>query len=414
MEAIKHEETVLIIEDETSIRQLLHEALINRGSYKVLEAADGEEGLEMALEYRPDVILLDLMLPRLHGIQVMEELRAQGIRIPIIVITAHGNTENILQTFRLGARDFLNKPFYIPDVWAALENALAEEHLRREKENLTRALARANRRLQRQLENWTALNDLAKAILSTLEEPEVLRRVIETVGRILKVEAGSILLLEEETNELYFAITLEGEASRFLGVTLQLGQGIAGWVAQNRTPLLVPDVQQEPRFYAEVDEITGFRSESILCVPLLSHDRVLGVLEVINKQEGAEQPAFNKDDLEMLTALASWGSIAVENARLNREMQDTAAIQAMKQAVITLAHYINNQLMVCSLELDSLENATYTDEQQLRVGMDSARKCIDEITTVVRALERLKEVRTIPYIGDTKMVDLGDLLGSVN
>lgn len=95
----------------------------------------------------------------------------------------------------------MQKPFSAKQARAAIENALTEERLRREKESLTQALTLTNQRLQRQVHNWIALNDIAQAITSTLEESEVFRRVMTNVNRILQVEAGSLLLLNQETEE---------------------------------------------------------------------------------------------------------------------------------------------------------------------------------------------------------------------
>ncbi len=402
-------DTVLIIEDEPQIRAMLREAIIRHADYRVLMARDGREGLELALQERPDVILLDLMLPYLNGMDLMRALLAENLHIPIIVITAHGSAEMILKAFRLGAKDYLQKPFRIQDVWTALEHALAEEHLRREKEQLTHALTAANRRLQLQLEHWIALNAISKAILSTLDEEEVLHRVMQTVSEILHVEAASLLLFDEAEETLHFALTLQGDAACFSEITLRKGEGIAGWVAEHRMPLLVPNVQEDPRFNPAVDRRSGFETRSILCVPLMLNQDVLGVLEVLNKKD-PESAEFTPEDLRMLTTLASWVTIALENARLHRALQDAAALQAIKQAVITLAHHINNQLLIFSLELDGVEQASEQLPPEAQASIRASRRCIQEINDVVQALDRLQSLRTVPYVGDTRMMDLEGLL----
>lgn len=398
--------TVLIVEDDEPTRSCLRDALQAQGHCRVLEAADGQAGLECARAARPDVILLDLMLPRLSGLDLMERLRQQGCQIPIIVLTAYCSEQEILRAFRLGAKDFLEKPLGIKDVWAAIEKAMAGERLRLERENLTRALAQANRRLQQQVQNWATLHDIAQAISSTLEESEIFRRVMENVSRILQVEACSLLLLDQKTGELEFVITLHGDTARYSSFRLKPGQGIAGWVAQHGEPLLIADVRQDARFYAQVDEATGFRSRSILCVPLKSKERVIGVLEAINKRGESGDSRFTQADLELLTALASWVAVAVENAWLNRATKEMAAAAAFKQAVTALAHHINNRLMAFSLELDGLEMEGPLDPQALSAITASARRSIQEISAVVKALDRLEELHTVPYVGSAEMLDI--------
>ena len=157
-------QTILVIEDDARIQEFLRDAVLIPSGYDVLTASDGEEGLRRALHDRPDVILLDLMLPRLSGLTLMGMLQKQNCHVPTIVITAYSSEQEILKAFRLGAKDFLQKPFTVEDVWAAIEKALTEERLQQERENLTQALAQANRRLQQQVQNWVTLNDIAKAI----------------------------------------------------------------------------------------------------------------------------------------------------------------------------------------------------------------------------------------------------------
>ncbi len=404
------QETVLIVEDDDETRAFLRDVVLMPGCYRVLVAADGQAGLECALAERPDLILLDLMLPRMSGLEMLEYLHQQDCHIPTIVLTAYTSEQDILRAFRLGAKDFLQKPLGIREVWAAIEKALAEERLRRERENLTQALAQANRRLQQQVQNWVTLNDIAQAISSTLEESEVFRRVMENVTRILQVEAASLLLLDQQTGELEFTVTLHGDTAHYSTFRLKPGQGIAGWVAQHGKPLLVPDVSQDSRFYAQVDQVTGFRSRSILCVPLNSKDRVIGVLEAINKRDGTGDSRFTQADLELLTALASWVAVAVENAWLNRATREMAATTALRQAVTALAHHINNRLMAFSLELDGLEMEGTLDPQALRAITASARRSIQEISAVVKALDRLEELHTVPYVGTAEMLDIEQAL----
>ncbi|HEY90127.1 MAG TPA: response regulator [Thermoflexia bacterium] len=402
--------TVLIIEDDADIRVILSDLILKPAGYQVLLADDGERGLQRALTDDPDIILLDLNLPYLSGLDLLRLLRQQHHNVPVIVISAHGSERTILEAFRLGAKDFMQKPFRIDEVQAATENALTEERLRRDKEKLTRVLSRTSHRLQRQLQNWMALNDIAQALTSTLDETEVFQRVMANVNRILRVEAGSLLLLDQETGELEFKITLKGTISRFSSLRLQPGQGIAGWVALHGEPLLIPDVAQDSRFCDQVDQAVDFKSHAILCVPLKNQEQVIGVLEVINRQNGPQSPAFTPGDLELLTMLASWVTVAVENARLNRAAQEWATMTALRQTTTTMAHYINNLLMTFLLELDDLEMKGVRDPTDIPALLALARQCIWDIASVVRALEQLEEVRIVTYVGTEKMLDINAAL----
>lgn len=273
-------------------------------------------------------------------------------------------------------------------------------------DSLAWKLARTNVHLQLQIENWIRLNDIAGIITSTLDEPEISRRVMENVTRILKVQACSLMLLDRKTNELVFVVTLEGDAADYSSFRLKLGQGIAGWVAQKGQPLLIPDVHQDPRFYSKVDEATGFQSRSILCVPIKARDRTIGVMEAINKIDHPDAPVFSQEDLAMLTTLASWVAIAVENAWFNRAAKKAAVETTLRQTVTAIAHHINNRLMGLSLELDDLENEGPPDAAVVKAVASRARRSIDEVSAVIKALDRLEEVRTVPYISQWEMIDI--------
>ena len=402
--------TVLIIEDDADIRAILRDFMLKQAGYRVLLADDGERGLQRALTDDPDIILLDLNLPYLSGLDLLRLLRQQHHNVPVIVISAYGSEQTILEAFRLGAKDFLQKPFRIDEVQAATENALTEERLRRDKEKLTRVLSHTSHRLQRQLQNWMALNDIAQALTSTLDETEVFQRVMVSVSRIIRAESSSLLLLDQETGELEFKITLKGTISRFSSLRLQPGQGIAGWVALHGEPLLIPDVAQDSRFCAQADQVPGLQTHAILCVPLKSQEQVIGVLAVINRQNSPQNPAFTPGDLELLTMLASWVTVAVENARLNRAAQEWATMTTLRQTTTTMAHYINNLLMTFSLVVDNLEEKRAFAPTDIQTLLASARRCIWDVASVVKALEQLEEIHMVTYVGTEKMLDINAAL----
>ena len=399
-------ETVLVVDDDAQVRSFVVNTFLEPHGYDVLVATNGRDGLKLFLEEGPDLALLDLHLPHLSGLDILRKMREEGVCVPAIVISAYGSEDSILEAFRLGAKDFLQKPFTLEQVNAAVENALIEERLRKEKEALTQSLKIANVRLQRQLHNWVALHDIAQAITAALEEPEVFKRVMESVNQVLDVEAGSLLLLDPEVGELRFVVTLTRDAVQFSDFRLELGEGISGWVAKHGKSLLVPDVRQDPRFCPRIDRALGFQSRSILCVPLLAQERVIGVLEVINKRGGPRSPSFTPGDEQLLTMLASWVSVAVENARLNRAKREMVATTVLGQTVAAVAHHINNRLMALSLEIDQFADQDRLDRRQVGALISTTRRCIQQISAVVKAMDRLDGVQTVPYVGSEEMLDI--------
>ena len=137
----------------------------------------------------------------------------------------------------------------------------------------------------------------------------LLSAIVEVARSIFGAKASSILLLDEETEELVFeAVVGEGEDS-LLGTRFPAGKGIAGWVLATRTPLVIEDVQQDPRFAKDVAEGTGYVPSGLMAAPLLHDERALGVLSVLDRPE---QSLFTLKEMELLGLFANQASIAVD------------------------------------------------------------------------------------------------------
>lgn len=165
----------------------------------------------------------------------------------------------------------------------------------------------------------TTLNEVGKTITSSLEIKEILNTVMDKISQILKPENWSLLLLDEKTQELRFEIVVGEGADKIKDLRLKLGQGIAGWVAKEKMPLLVPDVSKDPRFCSKADSMSSFKTESIICVPLVIRDKCLGVIELINK---IKDDSFGENDLLLLTTLADYTAIAIQNAIYLERLQE--------------------------------------------------------------------------------------------
>ena len=167
--------------------------------------------------------------------------------------------------------------------------------------------------LNRRLAESDALRQVAAAISSVMEVQPLLEMIMEKSKEVMDAEASSLMLLDEETQELVFNVATGEKGAALREVRLPLGRGIAGWVAQNREALLVPDAYQDPRFNRDADKMSGFRTRSILCVPLMMQERILGVVQVLNPNF---KDSFAEKDRDTFTSFADNAAIAIENARL--------------------------------------------------------------------------------------------------
>jgi two-component system NtrC family sensor kinase len=137
-------ETILIVDDQSEIVNFLAHNCLQPLGYNTLSAPDGEKGLTSALKYRPDLIKLDMNMPRLTGIEMLPDLRKQECMAPVIFMTIYGSEKIAVEAFRLGVRDYLSKPFTVDEVQSAVNNALRETRLSREKEELKNNLLAAD------------------------------------------------------------------------------------------------------------------------------------------------------------------------------------------------------------------------------------------------------------------------------
>lgn len=153
------------------------------------------------------------------------------------------------------------------------------------------------------------------AILSRyLRLDVVLDALLEKTKKICEAEASSLMLRDVETDELYFHAIKGEETDVLQNLRLKLGEGISGWVAQNKEPVLVEDCKKDKRFYKEADEKSRFDTRTMMCVPLIFKSCVLGTIQVLNRINGQ---AFTAKDLRIFQVLANQAAVAIENARLH-------------------------------------------------------------------------------------------------
>ncbi len=215
---------------------------------------------------------------------------------------------------------------------------------------LDRAFLRHER--DRQQVEFDIVYDLTYSLTATLSMENIFSQLTDPVRRTLNVEAVSIGLVEPVSEDIIFVESLLGPMFKGLPpIRLSSGQGIAGQVAQTGEPLIVNNVYRDQRFYARIDQNSGFRTHSILCVPLKVEQRVIGVIEAINKRIGN----FHESDLRLLQAIASPLAAAIENARLHGD------VLAEKRRVETIFASMSEGL----LTVDAEGRVTATNESLL-------------------------------------------------
>jgi two-component system, NtrC family, sensor kinase len=245
----------------------------------------------------------------------------------------------------------------------------------------------------RQVDQLQTLNAVSAAAVSSLDPQVVLHKILDATRQALGAEDGSILLKSPETGRLFFAITTEefSEALQANGVNrqgLDPDRGIAGWVLQHKQPLLVQDVHQDPRWYNDVDSATGFETQSLLCVPLIYHDEVTGVIEIVNKRQGP----FTEEDLNLLKAISSIAAVALENARLFNATRTRAEELALLNEI--------GLALTSTLDFNAVVQAALSQVQRLFHAQGA---------TLAQAMPEEKTLRFVSALVDGQPVDTHDL-----
>jgi diguanylate cyclase (GGDEF)-like protein len=171
---------------------------------------------------------------------------------------------------------------------------------------------------QRQLHELMIFHDVAKALTSSLNLNSVLQTIMDKVAEYFRPDTWSLLMVDEQKYELFFAIAVGDAAEMLKTVRLRIGEGIAGWVAQKGEAMIVPDVSSDARFTRRVDDLTNLQTRSIICLPLIARYRVLGVIQLINV--GPE--AFGEGEIFFLRSLCDFAAIAIDNARSVERIQE--------------------------------------------------------------------------------------------
>ncbi len=242
--------------------------------------------------------------------------------------------------------------------------------------------------LERRIGYLERIVKVSQILNSTLSVEPLLQIIIQAATELTNTEACSIMLIDKNTGELRFAEATGGATEALKKVSVPLDNSIGGWVVRMDRPLLIRDAKNDPRWHRGVDETTEFETRSILGVPLKVRDKVIGVLEVVNKKT---DEGFNQDDIQIATTLSAQASIAIENARLLDELQaayrELSRLDQIKGDFVSIAsHELRTPLAVILGYASFLrDNVSGQASEQLDIVLNSAmrlRSLIDDMVNL--------------------------------
>ena len=230
--------------------------------------------------------------------------------------------------------------------------------------------------------------NIGKTLTSTLDMNDILPAIMKKAEKLIMSETWSLLLLDNETGELYFEKTTGKKRSKekLKKIRLKVGEGIAGWVAQEGIPVLVPDVSADPRFCSTIDKKIDFKTKSLMCLPIKSRGNLLGVLEIVNKT--TNEP-FTKDDLDIMMRLVDQAAVAIERALLYQKMAEQSITD----------------------DLTKLFNTRYLD-RTLEIEITRSKRYKTSLALIFMDLDHFKTVNDNygHLIGSKLLVETGEIL----
>lgn len=349
----------ILIVDEDRLFALTLVHVLNQHGHRPVLADTEEEAQALLGGNEVDLVLLSAEMAGRRNLRLLKAIRQTRPDLPVVLSVARTVPQNAREQLRGGLYDYINKPFGHVELLMTVERGLERRRLLQENRELLADLEQRVREL-------STFNLVAKTLNSTLRLKEVLDIVMNKIKDLIMAEAWSILMLDESSNELVFEVALGEKGEQVREMRLAMGQGVAGWVAQHQKPVIVADAATDQRFFKGVDQRTGFRTRSIIATPLVSRGRLLGVVEIMNKQGEA---SFNEKDLELLQILADHAAIAIENARL----------------------YEKAQRLAITDDLTGLHNSRQCD-QFMKEAMRQARSAGQPMSVIFLDLDHMKEV----------------------
>lgn len=314
-------ESILIVDDEEHIRRLCTE-ILKRKSYQTVAVAGGKEAVEMARSQPFDLLLTDISMPGMDGLELLRTIKESQKEIAAVIITGYGTINNAVQALRLGAQGFVIKPFSPQELLKSVEDALEKHRLFRE-----------NMRLKL----LVPLFEVGKTLLSDLH----LKSLLETFARVVlketRSDAAVVMLVDDRTNGFQsesFVVPPDGFSNE---TDRRIREAVGQWALDKKIPLILVEQNSSTNEMSALLDPCGL--SSLVAMPFLSKDRVIGVL-ILCKKIG--KASYNQSDLELTSILSGQATIAIENAKLfevvqtkNQELEDFyfETVNALAQAI---------------------------------------------------------------------------------
>ena len=306
-------EHILIVDDSPEIVDFLL-AILRPIGYTLSWTGDGKDGLTKAIYEKPDLVLLDLNLPSMSGISILEALHQRNLDTPVIVMTFHGSESVVTRALRLGARGYLVKPFEVDDILAAIERVFREERERRVQALYDEDLAELQPGFAMDVAGFVPLVSNLSAATS---RQDLLTQLTEVALHVAGADVSAVFLRKDSRSSLSLAAIRRGETCRS---DVSIGDSHAAGVMRGGQPSYIRGSAEPPTFAMQL----GISVHSLLYVPIVLRERVTGVLSVGYLQQ-SQEPTVEIQN--WLIALGNYAVLLLDNIRLRRVLRKSIPVQ---------------------------------------------------------------------------------------
>lgn len=305
---------ILIVDDSLTSSNKFTEILEAQG-YLVAVAASAEEAIPIFNEQEFDLVITELMLPGMSGLNLMKIIKERRPESDIVIVSSNASSFNTLKSLRQGAYDFIVKPIDDEAVlYNVIERALEKQEQGRKKQLLVTELTEKNKGLNESLAMMRIVNQLCVLLTSTFDIAGILQKLTETATEHLQATRGYLLLLDKSATKLNIKVCNGIDPISTSKFWLERGKGVSGQVVSSGKPIIIGNTSDEKWLFAIMEEDSEgvmLAPPSILSVPLNVKGRVAGALTISG---GCNGKPFNDEHLEFLSMLSRYASIAIENA----------------------------------------------------------------------------------------------------
>jgi len=288
---------ILVIDDEQIVHESCNRILTEEG-YEVKSAFTGQEGFKKIEEEQFDLVITDLKMPGISGMEALKKIKKDNPNIGIVMVTGYSTAETAVEAMKLGAFDYLPKPFTPDELISVINKAVEKKKVLLETRHLE-----------------SAYRDATKAISSSLNLNEVLELIVKSVVNLLKVKGCGVNLLDDTRKKLETRVAFGLSDSYLAKGPLDADKSVTESI-EGKT-VFIEDIANDSRVqYPEEAKKEGI--VSILSIPLKAKEKVIGVLRVYT----GEPRRFNDREMEMVNKLAEQAGIAVVNAKLYKDIKD--------------------------------------------------------------------------------------------